>query len=594
MRLFNQAGCWLFLVAVCILVSESAMAQRGGRGGGMRGGGGGFSGGGMSRPAGNAGFSRPTASPSISRPATSSVSHSANRSPSLSRSAPHSPSLGASTAARPSVAANRPSLNSGGSLGAGGARASGAVARPPAPGAAFQSRQSFERPTTSQLDNFLNPSASTRSAAASTRSATASTLPAEPGSGFQSKSFTTEGGATITVGGGRGSGTTEGGTTVGGAAGGIKIETAGGDTIVRGRGAVGASQGDNKAVAAGSRTGIQTAEGASAVGGRGVRAGTDGENSAIRAGGGFAAQDGQGNAVAAARGGYADSSGYRQGGAAVAQRDSSGYTRVDVAGGYSQNGTGQTFRGAAVKGPNGNVISAGRGASYINGQFVGGTSWSAINGSYTRWNYFGPGYYNNYPGAWWPGKWAIAATAWTAATWAVAGTYSGCSGEPTYYDYGQNVSYEDGTVYYDDQPVASEEQYYDQANQIADSGQQTQDEEWLPLGVFAVIASPDQKSAEKVVQLAINRDAAIRGNLQDTLTDQVVPVVGAVDRETQRVALRLEGNDSLLVETGLYNLTNDEVPVLVHFGPDRREDRTFIRLSPPEGAESPDNGAGDQ
>ncbi len=38
----------------------------------------------------------------------------------------------------------------------------------------------------------------------------------------------------------------------------------------------------------------------------------------------------------------------------------------------------------------------------------------------------------------------------------------------------------------------------------------------------------------------------------------------------------------MVVETGLYNLTNDEVPVLVNFGPDRQEERTLIRLTPPE------------
>ena len=41
-----------------------------------------------------------------------------------------------------------------------------------------------------------------------------------------------------------------------------------------------------------------------------------------------------------------------------------------------------------------------------------------------------------------------------------------------YYDYGENVTYDDGTVYYGDQPVASAEQYYAQAGQIADSGQE--------------------------------------------------------------------------------------------------------------------------
>ena len=49
------------------------------------------------------------------------------------------------------------------------------------------------------------------------------------------------------------------------------------------------------------------------------------------------------------------------------------------------------------------------------------------------------------------------------------------------------------------------------------------------------------------------------------LTEQVTPVTGSVDKESERVALKLEGNDSLVMEIGLYNLTNDEVPALIHF-----------------------------
>ena len=107
------------------------------------------------------------------------------------------------------------------------------------------------------------------------------------------------------------------------------------------------------------------------------------------------------------------------------------------------------------------------------------------------------------------------------------------------------------------------------------------------MGVFAVVAEPTQTQTERVVQLALNKEGAIRGNFQDFLTDKVVPVVGSVNKETQRVALKLEGVDSVVVETGLYNLTNDEVPVLVHFGPDRQEGRTLMRLQPPEGQAEP-------
>ena len=97
-----------------------------------------------------------------------------------------------------------------------------------------------------------------------------------------------------------------------------------------------------------------------------------------------------------------------------------------------------------------------------------------------------------------------------------------------------------------------------------------------------MIAEPTQTQTDKVLQLAVNKDGVIRGNFQDNLTDKVIPVVGSVDKKTQRVAFQPEGNDSIVVETGLYNLTNDEVPVLVHFGPDRQELRTLIRLKPPE------------
>ena len=37
-----------------------------------------------------------------------------------------------------------------------------------------------------------------------------------------------------------------------------------------------------------------------------------------------------------------------------------------------------------------------------------------------------------------------------------------------------------------------------------------------------------------------------------------------------------------VVETALYNLTNDEVSVLVHFGADRQERRLLVRLQQPE------------
>ena len=158
----------------------------------------------------------------------------------------------------------------------------------------------------------------------------------------------------------------------------------------------------------------------------------------------------------------------------------------------------------------------------------------------------------------------------------VSGWY-GYTGEPVPYEYGETYYYEDGNVCQDGQVVATAEQYYDQAEQIADAGQTPQNEEWLPLGVFSVVAQKGQ-SSDKLVQLALNKEGVIQGSLYDKLTGQSTAIVGAVDKQTQRVAMKLEGNDSVVIETGLSSLTDEEVPVLVHFAPDRREPRTLVRL----------------
>jgi hypothetical protein len=41
-------------------------------------------------------------------------------------------------------------------------------------------------------------------------------------------------------------------------------------------------------------------------------------------------------------------------------------------------------------------------------------------------------------------------------------------------------------------------------------------------------------------------------------------------------------SDKIVVETGLYNLTQNEAPVLVHFGPEKVETYLLVRLQDPE------------
>ncbi|HEV3025551.1 MAG TPA: hypothetical protein VGX76_23930, partial [Pirellulales bacterium] len=322
------------------------------------------------------------------------------------------------------------------------------------------------------------------------------------------------------------------------------------------------------------------AGGGTYVGGKGVAGASKGGYSAVAGGSVSAGRGPGGNAAANVRGGYANSAGVRAGGSVSAAQNRFGYTAATARGGVAAGGVARVGGAAAVRGPGGGVIAAGRGGAFVNGQFIGGARWNAVNGAFRGWGCFRPGWYARYPGAW--AAAGLATMAWATAGWGQAASYGGCSGEPMYYDYGNNVGYDDdGNIYQDGEPVATAEQYYDQANQIAALGAETQSDDWLPLGVFGVVAE-GQDSPERVVQLALNKEGIVRGNLYDLLADTVVPVTGAVDMESQRVAMKIESNDDLVVETGLYNLTNDEVPVLVHFGSVGEQTRTLIRLSPPD------------
>ncbi len=529
---------YLFATAVIVasLIPAELYAQRGG---GARGGGGAARAGGGAAAARSAGGSAFDRSPSMSRSAPPQVQRPAQ--PAAAASQLQRPAQPAAATRPANNLANRPNV-AGGNV-AGGAQLGGAANVNAGQRTPLQSAQGAPRPSQNQVSSFLNlPQQSTPAPPRPSQ------LPASGSGSGNSKTVTTPGGSTITVAGGKGSVTTGGGTTVGGAAGGIKVEGANGNTYVKGKGVAGATDGTNSAIRGGSVTGIQGAGGNSAVN---------------------------------VRGGYADSAGNRAAGGATAIQGKNGYTAVNVRGGSASGGAARAGSVTAIRGPGGTTIAYGRGASFVNGQFVGGAAWRGVNANFTHWNYFRPGWYARYPGCWWPGKWAIATSAWATVTWAVAGSYCGCTSDPIYYDYSQNVTYDQGTVYYGDQPVATAQQYFDEALHLADNGQNTTDEQWLPLGVFAVVAE-GQTATDKLVQLAVNKDGVIRGNYQDLLSDKITPIIGSVDKETQRVAMKIEGNNLLVAETGLYNLTNDEVPVLLQFGPDQQENRTLIRLNEEE------------
>ena len=196
------------------------------------------------------------------------------------------------------------------------------------------------------------------------------------------------------------------------------------------------------------------------------------------------------------------------------------------------------------------------------------TTAAAVRGNYHPWGLYGRGWYVDHPGAWAASRWAVDA-AWTACAWGTAASYCGYDeSTPVYYDYGDNVTYQDNSVYVNDQSVGSADEYYAQASSLAANGAKADappDGEWLPLGVFALTKAGTSDS-EVSIQLAINREGTIRGNYTNTTTNTTQVVQGSVDKKTQRVAFTVGEDKTNLVETGLYNLTKDEAPALIHFG----------------------------
>ena len=87
------------------------------------------------------------------------------------------------------------------------------------------------------------------------------------------------------------------------------------------------------------------------------------------------------------------------------------------------------------------------------------------------------------------------------------------------------------------------------------------------------------------IQLAVNKDGILRGNYTDTATEKTQLIHGSVDKKTQRVAFTVGDNTTNVVETGLYNLTKDEAPCLIHFGKDRTEQWLLVRLTQPQNAD---------
>jgi hypothetical protein len=218
-------------------------------------------------------------------------------------------------------------------------------------------------------------------------------------------------------------------------------------------------------------------------------------------------------------------------------------------------------------------------------------------------NWFSYNWWNEHPHPWGGWHYSYAFARYPAYDWWRIPTWNALTSwftwaapaicvQPIYYDYGPggNVVYQDKQVFVGEQGVASVADFAQSAAALAtvpppENEEQAAQAEWMPLGTFTVSSSENDTDPSRVLQLAVDKAGVISGTLYNQKTDRTVTVQGQVDKETQRVAFRF-GESDVVAETGLYNLTQHEVPLLVHFGDTRVDNYLLVRLDAPQDADA--------
>lgn len=170
--------------------------------------------------------------------------------------------------------------------------------------------------------------------------------------------------------------------------------------------------------------------------------------------------------------------------------------------------------------------------------------------------------------------------------WATVAALTGWCGyaNASYYDYGENIYYQDGAVYSDGQQIASADQYAAAAEQIATNIPQAKDPDWLCLGVFAITqdGSSSGPAPTMFLQLNVSKQGILAGSLQNTSAGTNQPIEGMVDKQSQRAAWVISGKTRPIMETGIFNLSRDTAPALLHFADGQTQQWLLVRMDEPK------------
>ena len=112
-------------------------------------------------------------------------------------------------------------------------------------------------------------------------------------------------------------------------------------------------------------------------------------------------------------------------------------------------------------------------------------------------------------------------------------------------------------------------------------------EDWMALGTFSLAVTDDEVDPARVIQLALSKNGLISGTIYNRKSGNTYMVQGRVDQETQRLAFTIGDDSGTVLETGIFNLTQDESPLLCHFGGGQTQVYTLARLPMPKHDEQP-------
>lgn len=105
-------------------------------------------------------------------------------------------------------------------------------------------------------------------------------------------------------------------------------------------------------------------------------------------------------------------------------------------------------------------------------------------------------------------------------------------------------------------------------------------EEWMPLGIFALgNTEEDTAYSNLFIQLAVSKSGNLSGTLYNAAIDQTYPLSGSVDSETQLASWSVTDDpNSIVMITGLYNLTQDATAVQLYFSEGTNQTWALVRF----------------